>query len=207
MSEADGGSGSPADAGVEGPARRRRVSVLAAIPVAVFAGLLALFAIRLGAGDPSRLPSALIGRKVPVFDLPALAGLQDGAGRPVPGLASPDLSAGRVTVVNVWASWCAPCREEHPLLLEIGRRGGFRLAGLAYKDKPDNSRRFLGTFGNPFTAVGTDPEGRAGIELGVYGVPETFVIGPDGTVRHRQVGPLTPETLPGFLEEVRKAAR
>ena len=187
--------------------RRWTIGLLACLPILVFAGLAALFAIRLGAaGDPSRLPSALIGRAAPPIDLPALPELRNAAGAPVPGLASADLKAGRVTVVNVWASWCAPCRLEHPLLVELARSPALRLVGLNYKDTPENARRFLGAFGNPFAAVGVDASGRTGIDWGVYGVPETFVVGPEGTIRFKQVGPLTDENLPAFREQVRKAA-
>lgn len=184
---------------------RRPIRLLALLPVLVFAGLVALFALRLGGGDPSRLPSPLIGQPVPRFDLPPMAGLRDGAGQPVPGLSSADLAMGRVTVVNVWASWCAPCREEHPVLLDLARASGARLVGIDYKDKEETARRFLGQLGNPFAAVGVDASGRAGIELGVYGVPETYVVGPDGIIRHKQVGPLDAATLPGFLDKVRAA--
>jgi cytochrome c biogenesis protein CcmG/thiol:disulfide interchange protein DsbE len=108
-------------------------------------------------------------------------------------------------VVNVFASWCAPCRDEHPLLMDLAKDRGIRLVGINQKDNPENARRFLGRFGNPFAAVGADPDGRASIELGVYGVPETFIVGPDGTVRHKHIGPLTPETLPAFRAALRQA--
>lgn len=186
---------------------RKQVVALTALPLLVFAGLVALFAVRLGGGDPSRLPSALIGRPVPSFDLPPLAGLRDRDGRPVAGLASAGLGGGRVSVANVWASWCAPCREEHPILVELAARSDLRLVGIDYKDRAENARRFLGAFGNPYAAVGVDEGGRTAIDLGVYGVPETFVIGPDGTIRYKHVGPVTPETLPALLDEVRKAGR
>ena len=189
------------------PRGRRQVVVLTLIPLVVFAALVALFAVRLGGGDPARLPSALIGAKVPGFDLPPLANLRDREGRPVPGLSSSVLARGRVSVANVWASWCAPCREEHPILVSLAARPEIQLVGIDYKDKADNARRFLGTFGNPFAAVGVDEAGRAAIDLGVYGVPETFVIGPDGTIRYKHVGPITADALPGLLEEIRKAAR
>jgi cytochrome c biogenesis protein CcmG, thiol:disulfide interchange protein DsbE len=184
--------------------RPRRLLVL--LPVLVFAGLVALFAVRLGKGDdPARLPSPLIGRAVPSFRLPLLPGLTDRNGHPVPGLASDDLRAGRVTVLNVWASWCAPCREEHPALMRLASTTGARLVGVNYKDKEETARRFLGTLGNPFAAVGVDASGRVGIDLGVYGVPETYVVAADGTIRFKQVGPLTDANLPAFLDAIRAA--
>ncbi len=181
--------------------RRPRLNFL--LPALIFAGLAALFLARLFAGDPSRVPSALIGRPVPAFTLAPLDGLQLG-GRPVPGLSQADLK-GRVTVVNVWASWCAPCRQEHPLLMDLAKDPAVRVVGINYKDNPENARRFLGALGNPFAAVGVDPNGRAAIDWGVYGVPETFIIGPDGTIRHKQIGPLAPDTMPAFLAALRQA--
>ena len=184
----------------------RRLTALTLLPVVIFAGLAALFAMRLRGGDPSILPSPLIGQPVPRFALPPMDGLRDPAGQPLPGLASDDLTTGRVTIVNVWASWCAPCREEHPLLLALGKATNARLVGIDYKDKEETGRRFLGALGNPFAAVGVDASGRAGIDLGVYGVPETYIVSGDGTVRYKQVGPLNEATLPGFLDQVRRAA-
>lgn len=183
-----------------------RPRLLLILPLLVFLALAALFAVRLGAGDPSRLPSALIGHQVPAFTLPPLEGLRNEMGGAVPGLTAADLARGEVTVVNVWASWCAPCRVEHPLLMDLARDKTVRLVGMNYKDKPDAARRFLASLGNPFAAVGEDASGRTGIDWGVYGVPETFVVGPDGRIRYKQVGPLTPETLPAFLAQVRAAA-
>jgi cytochrome c biogenesis protein CcmG/thiol:disulfide interchange protein DsbE len=174
----------------------RRGRLLYLLPALIFLALAILFLVQLFAGDPSRVPSALIGRPVPAFSLAPLPGLQaDGA--PVPGLSDADLK-GRTTVVNVWASWCAPCRLEHPLLVELAKDPSIRVVGINYKDNPENARRFLGALGNPFAAVGVDPKGRTAIDWGVYGVPETFVIGPDGRIRHKHIGPLTPETLAGF---------
>lgn len=184
---------------------RSRVRVLFLLPVLIFMGLALLFFVRLFAGDPSKVPSALIGRPVPAFSLPALPGLQ-AAGAPIPGLSTEDLK-GRVTIVNVWASWCGPCREEHPALMELAKDPAFRVVGINYKDQSENARRFLGALGNPFQAVGVDANGRAAIDWGVYGVPETFVIGPDGTIRHKHIGPLLPEQLPAFLAKVKEAAR
>jgi cytochrome c biogenesis protein CcmG/thiol:disulfide interchange protein DsbE len=170
---------------------RKRLVVL--IPLVAFLALAALFFFRLGAGDPSHLPSALIGRPAPAVDLPPVQGLtRDGV--PVPGLTSADF-AGKVTLVNVWASWCIPCHDEAPLLLKLAQDGRIRVAGINYKDQPENARRFLGRYGNPFVASGADPSGRAAIEWGVYGVPETFVVGRDGKIAFKLVGPITPENL------------
>jgi cytochrome c biogenesis protein CcmG/thiol:disulfide interchange protein DsbE len=197
-----------ATAGEDRPGNARRVSrILFLVPVLIFAGLAALFMARLHSGDPSRLPSALIGRPAPALELPPVPGLRAESGEPIGGLSSAALKGDRVTVLNVWASWCAPCRIEHPLLMDLAKDQSVRLVGFNYKDKPENARRFLGTFGNPFAAVGADDTGRTAIDFGVYGVPETFVIGRDGTIRHKHVGPLTPESMPGFMEQVRKAAK
>jgi len=165
----------------------RRRSLLMALPLLVFAALAALFWLRLGDGDPSRIPSALIGHEAPQIALPALAGLND-EGKEVPGL-DPAMFKGKVTLVNVWASWCIPCHDEAPLLTELGKDKRLQMVGINYKDTPDNARRFLGRYGNPFGVVGVDGNGRAGIEWGVYGVPETFVVGRDGTIAYKLVGP------------------
>jgi cytochrome c biogenesis protein CcmG, thiol:disulfide interchange protein DsbE len=182
----------------------RRLRFLYLLPLLVFAGLALLFLVRLFAGDPSRVPSALIGRPVPAFSLEPVPGLTE-AGAPVPGLSDADLK-GRVTVVNVWASWCVPCRQEHPALVELAKNPAVRVVGINYKDNPDNARRFLRDLGNPFAAIGTDSSGRAAIDWGVYGVPETFVVGPDGTIRHKHIGPLQPGQMRAFMDAVRAAA-
>jgi cytochrome c biogenesis protein CcmG/thiol:disulfide interchange protein DsbE len=186
-------------------AEPRRIRFLYLLPLVVFGALALLFLIRLFAGDPSRVPSALIGRPVPAFTLDPLPGLTH-EGQPVPGLSDADLK-GRVTVVNVWASWCVPCRQEHPALVELAKNPGVRVVGINYKDNPENARRFLGSLGNPFAAVGMDPNGRAAINWGVYGVPETFAVGSDGTIRHKHIGPLMPEQMPAFMDKVRAAGR
>src|SRR5215218_6335429 len=180
-----------------------RIRFLHLLPVIVFTALAALFLLRLYAGDPSKVPSALIGRPAPAFALAPLPGLtRDGAA--VPGLSGDDLKGG-VTIVNVWASWCAPCRQEHPLLMDLAKNPAVRVVGVNYKDNPENARRFLGALGNPFAAVGVDPSGRAAIDWGVYGVPETFVVGPDGAIRQKHIGPLTPEAMPAFVAKVKAA--
>jgi cytochrome c biogenesis protein CcmG/thiol:disulfide interchange protein DsbE len=178
-------------AAANGDARRRRLVVF--IPLVAFLALAALFMIRLGAGDPSRIPSALIGRPAPATDLPPIPGLERD-GKPVPGLDSASF-AGAVTVLNVWASWCVPCHDEAPLLVKLAADPRIRMVGINYKDQPDNARRFLGRHGNPFVANGVDDRGRAAIEWGVYGVPETFVIGRDGRIAFKLIGPITPDNL------------
>jgi cytochrome c biogenesis protein CcmG, thiol:disulfide interchange protein DsbE len=175
---------------------RRRMLVL--VPLVAFLALAALFVLRLGAGDPSRIPSALIGRPAPRTDLPPLPGLERD-GKAVPGLNSAEFQ-GRVTVLNVWASWCVPCREEAALLMTVAADPRVNVVGMNYKDQPDNARRFLGRYGNPFAANGTDGNGRAAIEWGVYGVPETFVLGRDGRIAYKLIGPVTPDNLEAALK-------
>jgi cytochrome c biogenesis protein CcmG, thiol:disulfide interchange protein DsbE len=181
---------------------RRRLAVL--IPLAVFLGLAVLFMIRLGAGDPSSIPSALIGHAAPQTNLPALAGLtRDGA--PVPGL-DPAAFKGAVSILNVWASWCVPCHDEAPLLVQLARDKRIRVVGINYKDQAENARRFLGRYGDPFAANGADESGRAAIEWGVYGVPETFVVGRDAHIAYKLIGPITPDNLDAVLKpEIEKA--
>jgi cytochrome c biogenesis protein CcmG/thiol:disulfide interchange protein DsbE len=174
-----------------------------ALPLLIFAALAALFWFRLGA-DPAKLPSALIGRAAPQTALPALEGLTD-SGVPVPGL-DPAAFKGKVSLVNVWASWCVPCHEEAPLLTELGKDKRLQLVGINYKDAPDNARRFLGRYGNPFGIVGVDGNGRAAIEWGVYGVPETFIVGRDGRIAYKMVGGITQENYERVLKvEIDKA--
>jgi cytochrome c biogenesis protein CcmG/thiol:disulfide interchange protein DsbE len=180
------------------PAPRRR-AWLVLLPLVIFLALAGLFLTRLETGgDPSRVPSVLVGRKAPAMTLPALPDLRK-AGVSVPGIDTAAL-AGKPTLVNVWASWCGPCREEHPLLMKLAQDPRLSLVGLNYKDAPENARRFLGQYGMPYEAVGVDPNGRAAIEWGVYGVPETFVLAKDGTIAHKFVGPLTPEAVTTTLQ-------
>jgi cytochrome c biogenesis protein CcmG, thiol:disulfide interchange protein DsbE len=181
---------------------RRRLVVL--IPLALFLGLAALFMIRLGAGDPSAIPSALIGHPAPQTALPPLPGLaRDGA--PVPGL-DPAAFTGQVSILNVWASWCVPCHDEAPLLVRLAQDKRIRVVGINYKDQADNARRFLGRYGDPFAANGADESGRAAIEWGVYGVPETFVVGRDARIAYKLIGPITTDNLDAVLKpEIEKA--
>jgi cytochrome c biogenesis protein CcmG, thiol:disulfide interchange protein DsbE len=177
---------------------------LAFLPLALFIGLAGIFLIRLYAGDPTKLPSTLIGKPVPTFALPPVAGLmRDGAA--IPGFSSADLAPGtlpmgKLALVNVFASWCAPCREEHPLLMELAKDPRLVIYGLNQKDRAENAIRFLNALGNPYRAVGADTDGRASIEWGVYGVPETFLVGRDGTILFKHVGPLTEKSIREVLE-------
>src|SRR5437764_2402690 len=180
----------------EKPARRR---LLVLLPLVVFVALAALFLFRLGSGDPSRIPSALIGHPAPETNMPPVAGLLARDGKPLPGLVAAGFK-GAVTLVNVWASWCVPCHDEAPLLSALGEDSRIRVVGINYKDQPDNARRFLGRYGNPFAAAGTDSNGRASMEWGVYGVPETFLVGRDGRIAHKLVGPITPANLDAVLK-------
>ncbi|MBA3519926.1 MAG: DsbE family thiol:disulfide interchange protein [Rhizobiales bacterium] len=182
MSEAGEGAGGGV-AVAQGGGRR----VWLFLPLLGFLALAVLFFFRLGAGDPSRIPSALINKPVPDFSLPPII---EGSGG---GLADEDLAAG-VHVVNVWGSWCGPCRLEHPVLMRLAADPRFELVGINQKDVPENAVRFLGALGNPFDRIGADRDGRASIEWGVYGVPETFIV-KDGVIMHKFVGPLSEQGL------------
>ena len=177
-------------------------------PLAIFLVLAGLFALALRAGDPSKLPSALIGKMAPAMELQALGGLTDAAGRPIAGFASSDLARGAVSVVNFWASWCIPCVEEHPVLVMLKERTGVSVYGVNYKDQPAAARRFLGRYGNPYVAVGVDGNGRAAIEWGVYGMPETFIVNGEGRITYKHIGPITAEALDGrIIPAIRAAER
>ena len=186
------------------PPKTGPLRLLVLVPLAIFLGLALLFLIRLGAGDVSRIPSALIGRPAPATDLPPVAGLARD-GQPVPGLETAAFK-GTVSVLNVWASWCVPCHDEAPLLLKLAADKRIRVIGINYKDTPENAVKFLTRYGNPFAANGADGNGRAAIEWGVYGVPETFVIGRDAKIAYKLIGPITPENLEAVLKrEIDKA--
>jgi len=190
-------------------APRRRSPLLFLVPLIIFGALAIVFGIGLFSGDASKVPSALIGRIAPAITLAQLEGLQRD-GQPVPAFGNADLAGGRATLVNVFASWCAPCRVEHPVLMGLAetdavRQGKVALVGMNYKDEAENARRFLGALGNPFSAVGVDRAGRAAIEWGVYGVPETFVIGPDGRILEKHVGPLDQQAAAKLLQRALKA--
>ncbi len=164
-------------------ARTPRAGLRFLLPIAVFV----LLAIVLGIGltlNPREVPSPLVGKPVPVFDLPPVKGRSA-------GLASRDL-VGQVALLNVFASWCAACKEEHPVLVELARRNIVAIHGLNYKDKPDDAEAWLNRWGDPYTRTGADVTGEVGIDWDVYGVPETFVIDRSGSIAYKHIGPLTP---------------
>jgi len=173
--------------------------VLYLVPVLLFAGLAYFLLHSLVAPPPEELPSALIGKPVPALSLAALDAKAQGF--------SPSDFRAHVTVVNVFASWCAPCREEAPLLASLAHLKGVALYGFVYKDTPEKARAFLDEMGNPFSRIGLDRSGEAGIEWGVYGVPETFVVDADGIIRLRHAGPLTPDVLTGEILPAIERAR
>ena len=192
-------------ASTETPGKKRR-NILVLLPLVVFLALAGLFFFRLGSGDPSRIPSALIGHPAPQTDLPPVPELTRD-GKPVPGLSNATFKDA-VTLVNVWASWCVPCADEVPFLEKLSADKRIKLVGINYKDPPDNARRFLNRYGNPFAAVGVDASGRTSIDWGVYGVPETYVIGRNGTIAYKLVGPVTAENLAQVIEpEIVKALK
>ena len=185
----------PAAKGARAPLGRRLL-LWAPLGIAAGGGLgfwAMLRGMRDGSYDPRGVPSALLGKPAPALALPAVQGLA------VPGFGPEALASGAPVLLNFWASWCVPCVVEHPQLMALQRRG-VRLLGVNYKDKPADAARFLAQHGNPFAAMVADADGRAGIEYGLYGVPETYLLDGRGTVRWRWAGPLTPDTLSAELE-------
>jgi len=178
-------------------AKKSRALLL--IPLSFLALSLTL-GIALFKGDASLIPSALIGRSVPEFALPAL----EGSGSPA--LSTADFQRGDVVLMNVWASWCVPCRAEHPVLVQMRTELGVKIFGLNYEDKAENASRFLRELSNPYDAIGHDLSGRVGIDWGVYGVPETFIIDGNGIIRYKHIGPLNPQIVETIIKpEIEKA--
>lgn len=179
-------AGEPAKGRLPGiaPAAGRRLVVL--LPLAVFAALAVLFVIGLQK-DPSLLPSTLIGRKAPEFSLPPVQGRMLGLSR--------ENLMGQVSLVNFFASWCVACRAEHPLLMRLKENRTVAVFGMNYKDRPGDAAQWLNTMGDPYDRTGADLDGRVAIDFGVYGVPETFVIGADGVIAYKHIGALTEEAL------------
>ncbi|HVX35921.1 MAG TPA: DsbE family thiol:disulfide interchange protein [Hyphomicrobium sp.] len=171
-----------------------RSKLLRLLPVLVFAALAGFFAMALRSGDPSLLPSTLVGKEIPQGVFPPIEGLELN-GKPEAGFTSADLAKGKVSIVNYWASWCVPCIEEHPFLEKLKSMTDVDIYGVNYKDSADAARRFIGRFGNPYTAVGTDAQGRAAIDWGVYGTPETFVVNGKGQIVYKHVGPISDDSL------------
>ena len=166
---------------------------LALLPLIVFAGIAAtaakmLYDQDLHGKDISTIPSALIGTKAPALALPPLEGAN------LPALTDAAIK-GRLTLVNVFASWCIPCREEHPFLLQLAKDSRLNIVAINYKDQPENALRFLGELGNPFAAIGIDPKGEAAIDWGVYGIPESYLVAADGTILYKRVGPFDERSL------------
>lgn len=149
--------------------------------------------------DISAIPSALIGTGAPSLSLPPLEGSN------LPALTDAAIK-GKLTLVNVFASWCIPCRQEHPLLQELSKDSRITVVGINYKDRPDNALRFLGELGNPFAAIGIDPNGKAAIDWGVYGIPESYLVGADGTILYKKVGPFDARSIERDLLPVIAAA-
>ncbi len=179
----------PSDDRTEPAAKSRMRYVIAALPLVIFAALAIAFATQLESGrDTSEIPSALLGTKAPPLKLAALEGSER------PALTSAEI-AGKLTLVNVFASWCVPCREEHPLLLALSKDPRITVVGINYKDRNDNALRFLGELGNPFQAIGVDPNGKAAIDWGVYGIPESYLVAPDGKILFKKVGPFDPQSI------------
>ena len=166
--------------------------VVAGFIIIIFAGVL------LSGRDSQTLPSTLLNQPAPEFSAPVLEGSE------LPALQTADFTTGQtpITLLNVWASWCTPCIAEHPYITELGGQEGVTLVGLNYKDKPDAALKFLNKYGNPYEKIGIDPHGAVAIDFGVYGVPETYVIDAQGTIRFKVVGPVTPEIITRDLEPI-----
>jgi len=178
--------------------------LLALIPLIVFACIAlavgkVMYDQEVHGTDISAIPSALIGTKAPKLALPPLEGSN------LPALTD-DAIKGKLSLVNVFASWCIPCRDEHPVLKELAKDGRLNIVAINYKDTSENALRFLGELGNPYNAIGIDPNGSAAIDWGVYGIPETYLVAPDGTILYKQVGPFTATSLKeGLYPAIEKA--
>lgn len=176
-----------------------RRTLLFALPLAAFALLAALFVWGLGRENPNELTSALLGKPAPAFSLPGLDGAPD-------AFTTAHLASGKPVLVNLFASWCGPCIIEHPYLTSLAREHGITIFAIAYKDKPEDSAAMLKRLGNPFARIGADIDGKAGIEWGIAGVPETFVVDGAGRIIHRQWGPITTDAQRDRLVRIVKDA-
>ncbi|MDH6267719.1 cytochrome c biogenesis protein CcmG/thiol:disulfide interchange protein DsbE [Rhizobium sp. SG_E_25_P2] len=180
------------------PSGKSRRALVAFLPLLLFVALAGVFLMQLTSGrNTSIIPSALIGKPAPMLSLPPLEGAVKN-GNAVPALTS-EAVRGKLTLVNVWASWCVPCRQEHPVILGLATDDRLNVVGINYKDKNDAALAFLGELGNPFSAIGVDPKGAAAIDWGVYGIPESFLVGADGTILYKHVGPFDEASVRGEL--------
>jgi cytochrome c biogenesis protein CcmG, thiol:disulfide interchange protein DsbE len=184
---------------------KKSSSLIFLIPLIIVGMLSVVFLFRLFSGDTTKLPSVLIAKPVPDFNLSGIPNFTQN-GVIVPGFSSADLKSGKVSIVNMFASWCPECRQEHDILLKLGKDERINLFGFDYKDEPEKARKFLESFGNPYKAVGVDRKGAAAIDWGLYGVPETFIISGDGRILYKKVGPMSEETLKSeIMPEIEKA--
>ena len=175
------------------------------VPLIIFVALAAVFLVRLGDNSIStNVPSPLVGKPVPETTLEPLIGLKEN-GQQLDGVRTDTLKNNGVIIVNVFASWCAPCRVEHPFLKEMAKRDDLKIIGINYKDSAQNALRFLGVLGNPYDAVGVDPKGKASIEWGVYGVPENYIIDNQGVIRYKHIGPIDGHSIEKIKQEIEKA--
>ncbi len=188
-------------------ARFNKGSLLFLAPLIIVVMLSIIFVFRLFSGDTTKLPSALIAKPVPEFNLSGIPNLVHN-GSAVPGFSSGDLKKGQVSLVNMFASWCLECKQEHDILLKLGKDERISLYGLDYKDDTEKARLFLNSYGNPYKAVGVDRKGSAAIDWGLYGVPETFIISGKGRILYKKIGPMTEETLQSeIMPEIEKALK
>ena len=185
------------------PKTAKRLQLL---PVLIFLAVAGLFAVALRTGEPTKLPSTLIGKRVPSSSFPQIEGLVANS-RPVPGFSDADLAKGHVSLVNFWASWCASCMADHALIADLKAKTNVDVFGVDYKDSAIEARRFLSRYGNPYTAVGADESGRTAIDWGVYGMPETFVINGQGEVVYKHVGAMSEEAIASKIIPAIEAAR
>ncbi len=194
------------DAPQDGSQKNRGVSgyIVALIPLVIFGGIAAtagkmLYDQDFHGKNIAEIPSALIGTKAPSLNLPPLEGSS------LPALTNEAIK-GKLTLVNVFASWCIPCRDEHPVLKQLAQDGRLNIVAINYKDKSENALRFLGELGNPYHAIGIDPNGKAAIDWGVYGIPESYLVAPDGTILYKRVGPFDDISLKeGLFPAMEKA--
>ena len=189
-------------------AEKGGVKLTVLLPLLVFLAIAGFFVWGLVKGDPRHLPSVLIGKMAPQFDLPPLAGAMTPDGQPAPGLSTKDLKTPGIKMLSFFASWCTGCRAEHPFLMELARKKVIPIVGIAYKDPHEKSLAWLRELGNPYSRIGVDRKGRTGIDFGVYGIPESFFINSEGRIIYKYIGPLDARAWQKVvLPELEKAKR